>query len=188
MTFKIQSGPTPDHEQLRALLLDAAEQLLGAGSSLLEPRLRFDGEPMLFADAALHPVLVSFDPDNSESALLNGLRAVEYLSNALPWINQVYEPLQQKQHPPRLVVVSGAFPPAASVTLCGCPGLTLFRYQLLRANEEDALWLLALAPADVTCPTQQLPTQQTGAPLPERASNDLLPELSEAENAYFQQL
>ena len=115
--MKIETAETPDREQLRSLLLDAADQIAGAGASILEPRLRWDGNPMLLADAQLRPVLVSFEPEDSEAALINGLRGVEQLHNALPWINQVYETLQQRQQPPRLVVVAREF--HSSAMSCG---------------------------------------------------------------------
>ncbi len=188
MKLKIETAETPDREQLRSLLLDAADQIVGTGASILEPRLRWDGQPMLFADAQLRPVLVSFEPEHSEEALLNGLRGVEQLCNALPWINQVYEALQQRQQPPRLVVVAGEFPPAATALLGGCPSLSLYRYRPLSVNGEVALYfeLLELPPAAPGA--EESAPRQDAAALPKHASNDILPPLSEAESAYFQQL
>ena len=188
MTLTIETAKTPDREQLRRLLLDATEQLIGTGNNILEPRLPWDGQPMLLADADLHPVLVSFEPDHSEAALLNGLRGVEQLCNALPWINQVYATLQQQQRPPRLVVVAPEFPPGAVAVLRACPELSLYRYRLLSVNGEIALWLERLDPTPAALPAQEASPQQTTGALPQQASNDILPPLSEAENAYFQQL
>jgi hypothetical protein len=187
MNLTIRPAPTPDREQLRALLIDAADQLLGEGSTVLEARLHTDAEPILLADAALHPVLISFDPKDSESALLYGLRAMESLSKALPWVNQTYAPLQQRQLPPKLVVVSQTFPPGASITLCTCSGLSLFQYRLLQVNDQAGLWLSPLdaRPAEVATPGTA-PGDLAAASL-EQASNDLLPELSEEEQAYFEQ-
>jgi hypothetical protein len=188
MKLKIETAETPDREQLRSLLLDAADQIAGTGASILEPRLRWDGQPMLLADAQLRPVLVSFEPQDSEAALINGLRGVEQLRNALPWINQVYETLQQRQQAPRLVVVAREFPPGATV-LGACPGLRLYRYQPLSVNGEVALCFepLDLPPAARATQESAPPRPDTTA-LPQQASNDILPPLSEAESAYFQQL
>jgi hypothetical protein len=188
MKLKIESAETPDREQLRSLLIEATEQLSGAGTNILETRLRWDGQPMLLADANLHPVLVSFEPEHSEAALLNGLRGVEQLCNALPWINQVYESLQQKQQPPKLVVIAREFPPGASAVLRLCPGLSLYRYRLLSVNGEIALWLEHLDPPPAMLAGQESAPRQDAATLPQEASNDILPALTDAESAYFQQL
>lgn len=188
MTVKIENTSNRDHEQLRKRLLDNTDQLIGGGSTVLEPRLRWDGQPILLADADLHPVLVSFEPEHSETALLNGLRGVEQLSKALPWINQVYDTLQQQQRSPRLVVVAGEFPPGTLAVLSACPDLILYRYRLLRVNDEVALWLERPDATPELAPAQEASQQENPSALPQQASNDMLPPLSEAENAYFQQL
>jgi len=77
MKLHIQSSPNCSQEELRTLLIDAADQLAGANSCLLEPKLHWDGYPILLADAQGHPVLISFDTENSQAALLNGLHAIE---------------------------------------------------------------------------------------------------------------
>ena len=187
MKLKIETAETPDQEQLRSLLLDAADQIAGTGSSILEPRLRWDGNPMLLADAQLRPVLVSFEPEDSEAALINGLRGVEQLRNALPWINQIYETLQQRQQEPRLVVVAREFPPGATV-LGACPGLRAYRYQALSVNGEVALCFEPLDLPPAARATQESAPRPDTTALPQQASNDILPPLSEAESAYFQQL
>ncbi len=185
MTPKIENAETRDHEQLRTLLIDAAQQLIGTGSSVLEPRLPWDGQPILLADATLHPVLISFDAEHSEPALLNGLRGVEQLSNALAWVNQVYDTLQQRQLAPKLVVVSKEFPPGAQATLGRCAELSLFRYRLLKVDGENAVWLENIRAAL----GEPRAAPETPAELaPQGASDDILPPLSEAESAYFKQL
>ena len=188
MKLKIENAKTSDREQLRSLLLDAVEQLIGTGSHILEPQLPWDGHPILLADADLHPVLVSYEVEDSEAALFNGLRGVAQLCNALPWINQVYETLQYQQRSPKLVVVAPELPPGAVAVLGGCPALALYRYKLLSVNGEIALWLEQPNPAPAMVPPQVSPSQEQPAALPLQASNDSLPPLSEAESAYFQQL
>jgi len=87
MTLHIRPVADCDADTLRALLIDAAEQLAGADSVLLEAKLRWDGHPILLADANGNPVLVSFDLQDSQSALLNGLKASDQLAAALPWVS-----------------------------------------------------------------------------------------------------
>lgn len=188
MKLKIETAQNCDREQLRDLLLGASEQLVGAGSQVLEPRLRWEGQPILLADAGLHPVLISFDPDSSETALLNGLSGVERLLSALPWINQVYEALQQQQRSARLVVVAPDFPPGASAVLHGCTELSLFRYRALSVNGESGVWLEQLNTVVHSSAAPQAAPQIDTDTLPPQASNDILPPLSDAESAYFQQL
>jgi hypothetical protein len=189
MKLRIQASKVNDREQLRTLLIDAADQLSGSHSKILEPKLPWDGHPILVADAECRPVLISFDPEQGQSALLNGLQAAEQLATALPWVNQVYGALEQRQLPPRLVVVSQELPPGADTVLACCPHLRLFRCKILRVNEETGLWLEQMngkadsesgPPAENEKPVAVAPVRQ--------ADTDELPSLSDEEAAYFQQL
>jgi hypothetical protein len=201
MKLSIHRETACSHEELRALLIDAAEQLAGNGARILESKLPWDGHPILLADAELHPVIVSFDIKQSQAALLNGLMAVEKLSSALAWVNQVYEILQHLEQTPKLVVVSAEFPPGASTILAACTQLQLFQFKTLRINGETGLWLEpmtdeprversspgdlhTLAPAPF--PPREALAEQTSPP--ENPAEDSLPELSNEEMAYFQQL
>ena len=194
MKLHIQSSPNCSQEELRTLLIDAADQLAGANSCLLEPKLHWDGYPILLADAQGHPVLISFDTENSQAALLNGLHAIEQLAVALPWVNQVYDNLKQQKKAPRLVVVSRESPPGAGVVLADSPRLKLFTYRILRINDDTGIWLECLdqylgsagltdsrdtKPKAVTTEIQR-PAQVT--------ATGTLPALSEDERAYFRQL
>lgn len=194
MKLHSRSMSNCDQESLRTLLIDAAAELAGANSQLLEPKLPWDGYPILLADAQGHPVLVSFDTANSQAALLNGLSATEQLAMALPWINTVYEALQQQQKAPRLIVVSQEPPPGAEAVLTGCPGLKFFSYKVLRINNDTGIWL---EPLDQENRSVEL--TDTGKVTPETASGEILsptrvkpidnpPSLSEEERAYFRQL
>jgi hypothetical protein len=188
MSVTIETSRAGDREQLRKLLLDNTDQLIGTGNSILEARLRWDGQPILLADAARRPVLLSFETEHSETALLNGLRGVEQLCKALAWANQVYAELQQ-QKTPRLVVVAEDFPPGSSAVLNGCPDLILYRYKLLSINSELSLWLERLrASGEPQAIPEEASERGATKQLPDAASNDVLPALSEAESAYFQQL
>jgi hypothetical protein len=189
MSLKIQQGPIPTAEQLRGLLIEAADQLIdGADGSLLEPCLQLEGAPILLCDATLHPVLVSFDPSDSEAALLKGLRATQQLVDGLPWVNHLYQPLQARHNPPRLVVVSNSYPPAAQAMLCAGSALSLVRYRIVQISGENGLWLEPLQPtADAaSTPPRKPETETPSSPLTRFASNDLLPSLSEAEKAFFE--
>lgn len=197
MKLCIETAESCDREELRTLLIDAAEQLLGAGSSLLEAKLPWDGHPVLFADADGHPVLISFDPEQGQSALLNGLQTSEQLSNALPWVNQVYDALGNRQLSVRLIVVSRCYPPGSRTILAGCQQLTLYRYRTLSINGETGLWLERLGESpEGTSVTDAKPRAVTDdspegrvAPEPTQFSpGNELPTLSEEESAFFQQL
>ncbi|HFD80207.1 MAG TPA: hypothetical protein ENK05_07450 [Gammaproteobacteria bacterium] len=193
MTLHIENTQLRDPERLRSLLLDAAENLGGKGSVVLEPRLPWEAQAMLLADADQQPVVVSFDAEQARMALLNGLQLLEQLSAALPWINQVHDALQQKQRPPRLVVVSEDFPPGAREVLASCPSLKLFRYRALQVNGETGLWLERMNPGREQITDTSLPTAVDEAPpaaelAPEESGESALPPLSAEETAYFQQL
>ncbi len=201
MKLCIETAEPCDSEELRTLLIDAAEQLLGAGNALLEAKLPWDGHPILFADASGHPVLVSFDPEQGQSALLNGLRTSEQLASALPWINQVYEALARRQLPVRLVVVSRDYPPGSRAILSACPLLTLFRYRTLNINGETGLWLERMDDAsnaprhndasDTPRPEPQPALERAAEPgggSTPPAPGAALPSLSDEETAFFQQL
>ncbi|TCK19201.1 hypothetical protein DFR30_2498 [Thiogranum longum] len=198
MKLCIETAETCDCEELRTLIIDAAEQLLGTGNTLLEAKLPWDGHPVMFADAEGHPVLVSFDPEQSQAALLNGLKTSEQLSNALPWVNQVYEALGNQQLPVRLIIVSQDYPPGCETILSDCPQLTLYRYRTLSINGETGLWLeQANSPPVNTSTGNAAPraiSESTPSAVPaEPASPPLttgneLPPLSDEESAFFQQL
>ena len=117
MKLHIQTAEPCDREQLRTLLIDAADELAGQHHHLLEAKLPWDGHPILLADSQGHPVLVSFEPENSQAALVNGLVATEQLTAALPWINQIYASLGKQQRPLKLVIVSPEPPPGSKAIL-----------------------------------------------------------------------
>jgi len=198
MKLCIETSEPCDREELRTLLIDAAEQLLGSGSTLLEAKLPWDGNPILFVDADGHPVLISFDPEQSQSALLNGLQTSEQLSSALLWVNQVYEALENRQLPVRLIIVSRDYPPGSQAILSGCPQLALYRYRTLSINGETGIWLEQLnnpvEGAPMTGPAPRVvaddrPGATTHPAEPQQASSDIeLPSLSDEEASFFQQL
>ncbi len=190
MKLCIKTSDVIDREVLRTLLIDAANELTGGKSQLLEPKLPWDGHPILVADAELHPVLISFDPVNSQSALLSGLQATEQIATALPWVNQVYAALGNQQRPPRLVVVSHDPPPGAAALLVGCPDLKLFSYKVLKVNEETGLYLEPVGrhnevsagmPPETAAAVMEEPAETPNGPV-------ALPPLSDEEKNYFQQL
>ncbi len=195
MKLHIQAVEDYDRETLRTLLIDAADELVGPGSSVLEPMLPWDGHPILLVDAECRPVLVSFDRDNSQAALLSGLRASDQLTLALPWVNQVYAALKQQQQPPRLIVVSAEPPPGNRAVLTDSQTITLLTCRVLRVNEDTGVLLEQVdrepRPAEVATATPRQPqlvpvALASRAPEP-TADQDLAP-LSEQETAYFQQL
>ena len=198
MKLCIETAETCDGEELRTLIIDAADQLLGTGSTLLEAKLPWDGNPVLLADAEGQPVLISFDPEHSQAALLNGLKTSEQLANALPWVNQVYEALGNRQLPVRLIVVSQSYPPGSETILSNCPQLALYRYRTLSINGETGLWLEQLDSLPASAPTASTPHQATPEAVPVAETTEPepaalttgneLPPLSEEETAFFQQL
>lgn len=203
MKLTIQSAEATGREELRTLLIDDAEMLAGEGARVLEPRLPWKGYPILLVDKQLHPVLVSFDTESAQAALLNGLQAAEQLSSALPWVNQVYDKLLDQQRPLQLIVVSRETPAGANAILADCPHLHLFRYTALHVNGETGLWLEAVNSSTVSTKpdnavikksarrSARFPGREPGpvqlAPVPSQEIGKL-PALSDEENSFFQQL
>ncbi len=180
MNLRIQACNS--NKELRRLLIEVADQLTGSDSQVLEPRLPWDGNPIFLADAHQRPVLISFDPECAQTALIKGLQAAEQLATALPWVNQVYAALGKQQRPPKLVVVCRVPPPGAAAILAACPNLSLFCYKVFNIDGDAGVWLE---------PVQAAP-EAFGEPAPAQPADPLpaenLPPLSEAEKAYFQQL
>lgn len=191
MKLRIQNRELTDREELRALFIDAKDELAGSGSGVLESKLPWDGHPILLVDAGLHPVLVSFDPEQGQSALLNGLLAAEQLSAALPWVNQVYDALQGQQRSPKLLIVSKEFPPGTESILANCSQLCLFRFKVLHVNGETGLWL-ERAGCGAAPPVNEAPGHYPEiTPVQPKAKAPVankLPSLSNEEASYFQQL
>lgn len=193
MKLHIQTRESCDREELRVLLIDAADEFAGDNHQVLEAKLPWDGHPALLADAQGQPVLVSFDPDNSQAALINGLAAVEQLSAALPWINQVYNALLDQQRPPRLVVVSRDAPPGTEAILASCPNLGLYAYKVLKINTDTGLWLDRLDKGGESGSSASFNESSALRPGPQIATalqtvTESLPDLTEEEESYFQQL
>ena len=194
MKLHIQMAEPCDREQLRTLLIDAADELAGEHHRLLEAKLPWDGHPMLLADSQGHPVLVSFEPENSQAALVNGLVATEQLTAALPWINQIYASLGKQQRPPKLVIVSPEPPPGAKAILSTCPNLSLFNYRILNINGDTGLWLEKTTELSTSTGSQHRHDETRPSPVQPVAktttddSNTVLPTLSAEESTYFQQL
>lgn len=196
MKLRIKSAPHCDREELRTLLIDAADELAGENSCLLEPKLPWDGHPILLADAEGHPVLVSFDLADSQAALVSGLHATDQLAVALPWVNQVYATLQQRQKAPRLVVVSSEPPPGGEAVLRSDSGagLTIFSCRVLSVNGDTGILLepldggapAARATATTLAHSTQPAVPEVAPPAPRAA--ETVPPLSDEERAYFQQL
>jgi len=183
---------TIDTDELRTLLIDAADELTDGESRLLEARLPWDGHPILLADKQNRPVLVSFDPLSGQAALLNGLQATEQVATALPWINQVYDALQNQLRSPRLVVISYDPPPGAAALLAGCADIKLFSYKVIRTDQETGLLLEPVitsgrASIDKT-PEHEPPPPVATTGSPPRTGPVALPTLSEEEKNYFRQL
>jgi len=191
MNMRIQPVKDCDPEALRALLIDAAAELAGADTALLEPKLRWDGHPILLAAADEYPVLVSFDLQDSEAALLNGLKASDRLAAALPWVSQVYPALGESQKYPRLVVVTAEPPPGYRAVLATHPALALFTCRILRVNEDTGLLLESAAPAPppgLVAAGEPRTLSLADSPRSGTPSNADLAPLSEQETGYFQQL
>ena len=194
MTLHIQATERCDPDELRTLLIEAADQLVGNNSCVLEARLPWDGYPILLADAEGHPVLVSFDTENSLAALLNGLQATDQLATALPWVNQVYAALRNRQEPPRLVVVTRETPPGSEAVLAGSPRLALFTCKVLLVNGDKGVMLERVAKhaaraavvAPAVVPARDAPPRAWRPAAPPAGESP--PSLSEAERIYFQQL
>jgi hypothetical protein len=195
MKLRIKSAPHCDREELRTLLIDAADELAGENSCLLEPKLPWDGHPILLADAEGHPVLVSFDLADGQAALVSGLHGTDQLAVALPWVNQVYATLQQRQKAPRLVVVSSEPPPGGEAVLRSDSGagLTIFSCRVLSVNGDTGILLEPLdgAPAARAAATTLAHSTQPAVPEvapPAPRAAETVPSLSDEERAYFQQL
>jgi len=196
MKLRIRSHSQCDREELRTLLIDAADELVGADNCLLEAQLPWDGHPILLADAHRHPVLVSFDLAHSQAALLSGLHGTDQLAAALPWINQVYRQLEKRHKPPRLVVVTGEPPPGSEAVLrASGPALSLFSCRVLSVNGDTGVLLEPLNESRVNLQRNGAATAveavAMSAPAVKRApasAADTLPPLTEDERSYFQQL
>ena len=194
MKLHIQTAEPCDREQLRTLLIDAADELAGQHHHLLEAKLPWDGHPILLADSQGHPVLVSFEPENSQAALVNGLVATEQLTAALPWINQIYASLGKQQRPLKLVIVSPEPPPGSKAILSTCSNLSLFNYRVLNINGDTGLWLEKTTELSTSTGSQHRHGETRPSPVQPVArttaddSNTVLPTLSAEESTYFQQL
>ncbi|MGD8617996.1 MAG: hypothetical protein PVH54_02285 [Gammaproteobacteria bacterium] len=139
MTLQIHTVEEIDSSDLRNLVVDNLETLLGNGARLVENMPQIDGSCLATSDAHDGPVLLSFSAGDPQQALLTGLSRMDQLGSEIATLF-----LQDYRPPIELLVLSREAPPG--VTLFGgtCP-VSWRRIEVLSVNGELGM---VIAPVD----------------------------------------
>jgi len=139
MTLKIHAVEEIDLTELRKLVVDNLDTLLGNGARLVENMPQIDGCCLAMSDAHDGAVLLSFSAGDPQQALLTGLSRMDQLGSELATL------FLQDYHPPReLLVLSPEAPPGLTFFGGTCP-VSWRRIEVLSVNGELGM---VVAPVD----------------------------------------
>jgi len=115
MTLQIHVVTEIESSDLRRLVVDNLDTLLGDGARLVENFPQIDGCCLAESDKHDGPVLLSFDAIDPQQALLNGLAWMDQLDS------EMATRFLQDYHPPTaLLVLAPAAPPGQSLFSGSC--------------------------------------------------------------------
>ena len=130
MTLQIHAVAEIDSSDLRSLVVDNLDALLGEGARLVENMPQIDGCCLATSDTHDGPVLLSFDTVDPKRALLTGLAWMDQLGSEMVTL------FLQDYHPPtELLVLAPAAPPGLTLFSGSCP-VSWRRIQVLSVNGE----------------------------------------------------
>jgi hypothetical protein len=139
MTLQIHAVAEIDSSDLRSLVVDNLNSLLGEGARLIENMPPIEGCCLAISDTHDGPVLISFDAIDPQQALLNGLAWMDQLGN------EMVTRFLQDYHPPKgLLVLAPAAPPGQILFTESC-SISWRCIQVLSVNGELGM---VIAPAD----------------------------------------
>jgi hypothetical protein len=130
MTLQIQAVTKIGSSDLRTLVIDNLDALLGEGARLVENMPQIDGCCVATSDRHDGPVLLSFDAVDSQQALLTGLVRLDQLGSEMAALF-----LQDYRPPTGLLVLAPAAPPGMMLFSGHCP-VSWRRFQVLSVNGE----------------------------------------------------
>lgn len=172
MTMRIHAVSEIDLSDLRSLVVDNLDTLLGEGARLVEHMPQIDNCCLATSDTHDRPVLLSFDAVDSQQALIKGLVRLDQLCSEMAAL------FLQDYHPPTELLVLAPEPP---------PGLRLFGgscpvswrcIQVLSVNGE--LGMVVSPVVDETAATALIPL--------ESRHNIVEPALNPEEEQHFSHL
>jgi hypothetical protein len=143
--LNIRPEPLPEGDRLRDLVLGSLESLLGS-TTVLARSAPLEGEPALVLDGQGELVVVTFDATDGSRALLAGLKALEGLTAAAPWMVRTLPDWPESAAPDaaRLLVLAPAAPPG--LARLGAPErVAAAEVRAVRVGEEVGLLIAPVA-------------------------------------------
>lgn len=112
MALNLRPEPLPEGDRLRDLVLGGLETVLGS-TTVLARSTPLEGEPALVLDGQGDLVVVTIDASDGARALLAGLKALEGLAAAAPWMARTLPEWPDTAFPDaaRLLVLAPSAPP-----------------------------------------------------------------------------
>ena len=155
MTLQIHPVTEIGSSDLRRLVVDNLDALLGGGARLVENMPHIDGCCVATSDRHDGPVLLSFDAVDSQRALLTGLARMDQLGSEMATLF-----LQDYLPPTELLVLAPAAPPGLTLFSGQCP-VSWRCIQALSVNGELGMVIAPVAGEIAAAARVQLERQPT---------------------------
>ena len=182
MTLQIIHEPLPSREVLR-LLISQSLQTIADKPMLLDADMPCAGNPLIVVDSNKAPIVISFDQNEPEKALIMGLAARDDITSNRALINRLYPVLTEDSilNNLHLVIMSPGAPPGITGLVKSDSRLSACILRAVRVNNELGLLVDLVAGTG----TRRLPTAK---PLVQavRTKNNM--SLTADESAYFASL
>jgi len=149
VALNVRPEPLPEGDRLRDLVLGALDTVLGP-TTVVARSAPLEGEPALVLDGSGEVVVVAFDATDGARALLSGLKALEGLAAAAPWLINARTlpdlPEAASLDAARLLVLAPTAPPG--LARLGAPDrVSAAEIRAVRVGDEVGLLIVPVAAA-----------------------------------------
>ena len=179
VALQITHEPLPSREVLR-LLISQSLQTIADKPMLLDVDMPCAGNPLIAVDSNKAPIVISFDQDEPEKALVMGLAARDDITSNRALIHRLYPVLTEDSilNNLHLVIMSPGTPPGITGLARSDSLLSAYTIRALRVNNELGLLVDLVAGTE----TRRQPTAKPAVQAV-RARNNM--SLTADESAYF---
>ena len=151
MTLNIQPSTLRSNEDLRELLIQSMEKILGASYEIIATDLPFEGNHILAMDEENKPVVITYDKDDGGKALLSGIAALEKLTSDSKLIYRLYPRLTEISPSSNglltmedilLIILSPREVPGTAYLNKLLPNISVHTFHALKINDDIGLYIV----------------------------------------------